>query len=77
MREGGILEEREKEEKKDDNGIETELLKNEIETSQGVLLREWQDLRKQSARLKKQAARMTETQRHALLNLERLPWLHF
>ena len=41
--------------------IRTELLKDEIETSQDVLLRERQDLRKQSARLKKQAARMTET----------------
>ena len=41
--------------------IETELLNDEIETSQDVLLRERQDLRKQSARLKKQAARMTET----------------
>jgi len=41
--------------------IRTELLKDEIETSQDVLLRERQDLRKQSARLKKQAASMTET----------------
>ena len=41
--------------------IETELLNDEIETSQDVLLRERQDLRKQSARLKKQAAKMTET----------------
>ncbi len=41
--------------------IETELLKDEIETSQDVLLRERQGLRKQSARLKKQAAKMAET----------------
>ena len=41
--------------------IETELLNDEIETSQDVLLRERQDLRKQSAWLKKQAEKMTET----------------
>ena len=41
--------------------IQTVLLKDEIETSQDALLRERQDLRERSARLKKQAARMTET----------------
>ena len=40
---------------------DTELLKDEIETSQDVLLRERQDLRKQSARLKKQAASGVKT----------------
>ena len=41
--------------------IQTELLKDEIDMSQNVLLRERNDLRTQSARLKKQVARMTET----------------
>ena len=41
--------------------IQTELLKDEIDMSQNVLLRERNDLRTQSAWLKKQVARMTET----------------
>ena len=41
---------------------DTELLKDEIDKSRNELLGVRMDLRKQSARLKRQAARMTETQ---------------
>jgi hypothetical protein len=39
----------------------TELLKDEIDNSRNELMGVWMDIRKQSARLKKQVARMTET----------------
>ena len=54
---------------------DAEMLKDDIETSRNTLLGMQMDIRKQSARLKKQAARMTQTharRKNALLQQQKL-----
>jgi len=54
---------------------DAEMLKDDIETSRNTLLGMQMDIGKQSARLKKQAARMTQThsqRKHAILQQQKL-----
>ena len=54
---------------------DAEMLKDDIETSWNTFLGMQMDIRKQSARLKKQAARMTQThsrRKHAILQQQKL-----